>query len=174
MEDTKMAPEEEPKEEMMDEEPKEEFSMETAFSALSAKLDALMGLLQPAQEEPATMSDEETELVRLSDENAKLREQVVRMDLKAQGVASDRVDELVKLSAKLDADEFARVVEYSTTTLVQEEIGANGVAATGADESIADIIANAPVKYGDGGKFSLWAAREYPERYTEIMEAARN
>lgn len=169
---------EEAEEMMAPEEEKEEFCMEKAFAGLSAQLSALMDMMKPeemaAPEEDVAMSDEVSEVERLSAENAELRAELVRLDLVSKGIDNDRASELVKLSAKLDADEFAKVVEYSTPgVVVQEEIGSTGIGETDTKESIADIVANAPMQYGADGRFTLWANREYPDLASEIIKHAR-
>lgn len=157
------------------------FDMAAAFSALSEKLDALAAMLKPeemADEEPAEeMSDDASEIERLSAENAKLRNDLCRMELSAKGIAPERVESLVLLSDKLDKQEFSAVVEMAATkpaSTVQGERGTQGAAATTETLSAKDILDEA-AKAGatpGTGRLPLWLNKNYADRASEVLEIA--
>lgn len=170
--------EEEVAEEVTEEE-QPEFSQESAFSALSAKMDTLMEMLKPKEEEQPEMNDDVTEVEKLSAQVAQLNGELLTAKLSAKGVEADRIPTLVALSQTATPEQFAEIVNYAATpantTVIQAEVGATGSAdIAGGEASAADIVEEAKaagVEYGAGG-FSLWVSDNYPERSDEIVTYA--
>ena len=132
------------------------------------------------EEEPATMSDDVTEVQKLSDEVARLNSELLTAKLSARGVDAERIPTLVALSRTATPEQFAEVVNYAATpkagaATIQPEIGAIGTSDTGGEPTVADIIAEAAadgVKYG-AGKFTLWVSKNHPDRLEEITTFAK-
>lgn len=152
-----------------------EFNLREEFEGLKAVVAGLAELLKPAEPEVA-LSDDQTRIQNLEAEVATLKADKTRLELSAKGIPADRVEGLVALSAKLDANEFAQVVEYSRPTTVQAEIGSTGVAQTGAEDvtaaEIVELAAKDGASYGNG--LTVWLANNHPERVDEVLEVARH
>lgn len=181
--------EEEKEDQLMDEpeadEEKEEFNQEAAYSAISGQLEAMSAMLEemrafmmPEEPEAAEMADDVTEVAQLSARLADVESENARLKIQARGISGDDVDHLVKLSAKLEADEFEAVVErYSQNITVQAEIGAQGAGVVDTGDAVDAIIAEAAeagFKYSDlDGRFSHYIATNHPEDLAEVMQRVK-
>lgn len=168
------------------EEEEQTFSQEEAYQEMCSRMDKMSAMLEemrafmmPAnEEEPAQMSDDATEVERLSARIAELEATNTRLHLESKGFEGSRLANLVQLSQKLSKDDFAQVVEMSANrVVVQEEIGAAGVAVVETVDELDAIIDEAAAKgfrYSNhDGKFSAYIAANYADQADAIIERVK-
>jgi hypothetical protein len=148
---------------------------------LTTFADEVRAFMAPVEEEPQPeMSDDVSEVEKLSAQVAQLNSELLTAKLSARGIDADRIPTLVALSATVTEEQFNEVVNYAAAPqpvapVIQTELGATGSAdIAGGEVTAADIILEAKaagVEYG-AGKFSLWVSENHPDRFDEITRFA--